>query len=93
MGLTSRAKMIQVGVDEVIWGRLTDAMRLEEGGSLSKKNYVHPRIEPELAFLLKRDLSRRRHGGRSAQRGRGHRAGDGDHRFALSRLQVRAART
>ena len=57
MGLTSRAKMIQVGVDQVIWGRLTDAMRLEEGGSLSKKNYVHPRIEPELAFLMKRDLS------------------------------------
>jgi 2-oxo-3-hexenedioate decarboxylase len=57
MGLTSRAKMIQVGVDEVIWGRLTDAMRLEEGGSLSKKRYVHPRIEPELAFLLKRDLA------------------------------------
>ncbi len=56
MGLTSRAKMIQVGVDEVIWGRLTDAMRLEEGGSLSKKLYVHPRIEPELAFLMKRDL-------------------------------------
>ncbi|WP_374546931.1 2-keto-4-pentenoate hydratase [Rhodoblastus sp.] len=57
MGLTSRAKMAQVGVDEVIWGRLTDAMRLEEGGSLSKKRYVHPRIEPELAFLMKRDLS------------------------------------
>ena len=57
MGLTSRAKMIQVGVDEVIWGRLTDAMRLEEGGALSKKRYVHPRIEPELAFLMKRDLS------------------------------------
>ncbi len=57
MGLTSRAKMIQVGVDEVIWGRLTDAMRLEEGGSLSKARYVHPRIEPELAFLMKRELS------------------------------------
>lgn len=57
MGLTSRAKMAQVGVSEVIWGRLTDAMRLEEGGSLSKKRYVHPRIEPELAFLMKRDLS------------------------------------
>ena len=56
MGLTSRAKMIQVGVDEVIWGRLTDAMRLEEGGSLSTKKYDHPRIEPELAFLMKRDL-------------------------------------
>jgi 2-oxo-3-hexenedioate decarboxylase len=57
MGLTSRAKMAQVGVDEVIWGRLTDAMRLEEGGALSKKRYVHPRIEPELAFLIKRELS------------------------------------
>jgi 2-oxo-3-hexenedioate decarboxylase len=57
MGLTSRAKMIQVGVDQVIWGRLTDAMRLEEGRSLSKARYVHPRIEPELAFLIKRDLS------------------------------------
>jgi len=56
MGLTSRAKMAQVGVSEVIWGRLTDAMRLEEGGALSKKRYVHPRIEPELAFIMKRDL-------------------------------------
>lgn len=56
MGLTSRAKMIQVGVSEVIWGRLTDAMRLEEGGALSKKRYVHPRIEPELAFIMKREL-------------------------------------
>jgi 2-oxo-3-hexenedioate decarboxylase len=56
MGLTSRAKMIQVGVNEAVWGRLTDAMRLEEGGSLSRAKYVHPRIEPELAFLMKRDL-------------------------------------
>jgi 2-oxo-3-hexenedioate decarboxylase len=57
MGLTSRAKMVQVGVDEVIWGRLTDAMCLEEGGSLSRARYVHPRIEPEIAFLLKAPLS------------------------------------
>ena len=56
MGLTSRAKMAQVGVDEVIWGRLTDAMRLEEGGALSLSRYVHPRIEPELAFLLKKPI-------------------------------------
>lgn len=57
MGLTSRAKMLQVGVDEVIWGRLTDAMRLEEGGSVALGRYVHPRIEPEVAFLLKAPLS------------------------------------
>ena len=57
MGLTSRAKMRQVHVDEVVWGRLTDAMRLEEGASLSRRRYVHPRIEPELAFLLKAPLT------------------------------------
>lgn len=57
MGLTSRAKMIQVGVSEVIWGRLTDAMRVEEGGSVAFNRYVHPRVEPEIAFLLKADLS------------------------------------
>jgi len=56
MGLTSRAKMAQVGVNEVIWGRLTDAMRLEEGATMSRARYVHPRIEPELAFLLKKPI-------------------------------------
>ena len=45
MGLTSRAKMLQVGVDEVAWGRLTDAMLVEEGSSLSRAKYVHPRVE------------------------------------------------
>jgi 2-oxo-3-hexenedioate decarboxylase len=57
MGLTSRAKMNQVGVNEVIFGRLTNAMLLEEGGSVSKSRFIHPRIEPEIAFLLGRPLS------------------------------------
>lgn len=57
MGLTSRAKMQQVGVDEVIFGRLTDRMLLEEGGSFSKSRYVHPRLEPEIAFLMKKPLA------------------------------------
>lgn len=59
MGLTSRAKMAQVGVDEVIWGRLTDAMLVEEGGEISLDGYVHPRAEPEIAFLLKAPLAGR----------------------------------
>ncbi|WP_019030782.1 2-keto-4-pentenoate hydratase [Salinispora arenicola] len=54
MGLTSKAKMAQVGVDEVIWGRLTDAMRIPDGGSLSVGDFIHPRVEPEVAFLLDR---------------------------------------
>ena len=57
MGLTSRAKMLQVGVDEVVWGRLTDAMRVEEGGSISLSRYAHPRVEPEVAFLMKAPLA------------------------------------
>lgn len=52
MGLTSRAKMAQVGVDQVIWGRLTDAMVVTEGEPLSIGRFVHPRVEPEVAFFL-----------------------------------------
>lgn len=56
MGFTSRAKMVQMGVHDVIWGRLTQEMALEEGGSVSLSRYVHPRVEPELAFLLAKPL-------------------------------------
>ncbi|QOC90724.1 2-keto-4-pentenoate hydratase [Micromonospora craniellae] len=54
MGLTSKAKMAQVGVDEVIWGRLTDMMRVPDGGTVDVTGYIHPRVEPEVAFLLDR---------------------------------------
>ncbi len=56
MGFTSRAKMEQMGVDDLIWGRLTDAMLLPEGGQLDFDDYVHPRVEPEIAFRLARPL-------------------------------------
>ncbi|HQV58354.1 MAG TPA: fumarylacetoacetate hydrolase family protein [Ilumatobacteraceae bacterium] len=57
MGLTSRAKMAQVGVDQVIWGRLTDAMIVTEGAPLSIGRFVHPRVEPEVAFLIGASLA------------------------------------
>jgi 2-oxo-3-hexenedioate decarboxylase len=57
MGFTSRAKMIQMGIDDMIWGRLTDQMLIEDGGTLSMADYVHPRVEPEIAFLLGRPLA------------------------------------
>jgi 2-oxo-3-hexenedioate decarboxylase len=53
MGFTSRAKMAQMGVDEMIWGRLTDAMLIEDGSAIDFAKYVHPRVEPEIAFILK----------------------------------------
>ncbi|WP_070156809.1 2-keto-4-pentenoate hydratase [Sphingobium phenoxybenzoativorans] len=59
MGLTSRAKMQQMGVSDVIWGRLTDAMRVEDGDAIEFEKFVHPRVEPEIAFILKRPLEGR----------------------------------
>jgi 2-oxo-3-hexenedioate decarboxylase len=54
LGLTSKAKMAQMGVDEVIWGQLTDAMRIPAGGMVDTSRFIHPRVEPEVAFLLSR---------------------------------------
>ena len=56
MGFTSRAKMIQMGLSDLVWGRLSDQMLIEDGTEISLKTYVHPRVEPELAFLLKKPL-------------------------------------
>ncbi|WP_028216655.1 2-keto-4-pentenoate hydratase [Paraburkholderia oxyphila] len=56
MGFTSRAKMVQMGLSDVIWGRLTDGMQIEDGASTSFARFVHPRVEPEIAFVLKRPL-------------------------------------
>ncbi|WP_198046037.1 2-keto-4-pentenoate hydratase [Novosphingobium aquimarinum] len=57
MGFTSRAKQVQMGLSDMIWGRLTDAMRVEDGGEIRLQDYVHPRVEPEIAFLLKKPLT------------------------------------
>jgi 2-oxo-3-hexenedioate decarboxylase len=56
MGFTSRAKMVQMGVDDMICGYLTDAMMVEDGGKINLSRFVHPRVEPELAFLMKKPL-------------------------------------
>ena len=56
MGLTSRAKMEQMGVHQPIYGHLTSSMRLDDGGVLSLSAGCHPRCEPEVAFLLGREL-------------------------------------
>ncbi len=56
MGLTSRAKMEQVGVDEPIYGHLTSSMIVGDGGEIELDGLCHPRVEPEIAFVLKHDL-------------------------------------
>jgi 2-oxo-3-hexenedioate decarboxylase len=56
MGLTSRAKMKQMGVDAPIYGVLTDRMRIEPGPEFSLEGSIHARIEPEIAFVMGREL-------------------------------------
>jgi 2-oxo-3-hexenedioate decarboxylase len=66
MGFTSKAKMAQMGVDDVIWGILTDAMAVPgasstggAGGTTEPRPYdlsglIHPKVEPEIVFRLGR---------------------------------------
>lgn len=56
MGFTSRAKMQQMGLSDLIWGRLASDMLVEEGGTLDLARHVHARVEPELCFLLRHPL-------------------------------------
>jgi len=56
LGFTSRAKMIQMGVDSLIWGLLTDAMIEEDGGVVDLGRYIHPRVEPEVCFVTRRAI-------------------------------------
>jgi 2-oxo-3-hexenedioate decarboxylase len=57
LGFTSRAKMAQMGLGEVIWGRLTDAMVVADGGEALPERFIHPRVEPEVCFLLGEPLA------------------------------------
>ena len=56
MGFTSRAKMEQMGVHDMIWGRLTSDMEITPAESVSRSKYIHPRAEPEIAFKLNQDI-------------------------------------
>jgi len=56
LGFTSRAKMVQMGVDSLIWGYLTDAMIEEDGGPVHLGRYIHPRVEPEVCFVTRKAI-------------------------------------
>ena len=56
MGFTSEAKMQQMGVHDMIWGRLTDSMLIDNGDSTELAKYIHPRAEPEICFRIAKDI-------------------------------------
>lgn len=55
-GLTSKAKMQQMGVDVPSIGFLTDRMARPENSVISTSDLVHPRVECEVAFVTKHPL-------------------------------------
>src|SRR6266571_2147455 len=56
IGLTSRAMQELLGVDQPDYGFLLDSMAVSSGNTLSRTDFLLPRIEPEIAFWLARDL-------------------------------------
>lgn len=56
LGLTSRAKQVAMGVASPLWGRLTTGLLHEEDEPLELEQMIHPRVEPEIAFVLGRAL-------------------------------------
>lgn len=58
MGFTSIAKMRQMNVHSLIWGLLTTDMLIEDASTIKRSNFVHPRVEPEVCYLIKKDIDR-----------------------------------
>ena len=57
LGFTSKAKMEQMGVHDLIWGILTDEMQLQQGETVNLTRWIHPRVEPEIAFRVSKEIN------------------------------------
>ncbi|MBP1046852.1 2-oxopent-4-enoate hydratase [Enterococcus sp. BWM-S5] len=56
IGLTSAAMQQSLGVDEPDYGHLLDSMEIPNNGKVPKELVLQPRVEGEIAFILKDDL-------------------------------------
>jgi 2-oxo-3-hexenedioate decarboxylase len=56
-GLTSHAKMRQMNVDVPVFGFLVDTYELPDGGECDVSELIHPKVEPEIAFVTKTELN------------------------------------
>jgi len=55
-GLTSHAKMKQMGVTEPVFGFMTDDFAVQDAGEVKVSDLIHPKVEPEIVFLTKAPL-------------------------------------
>lgn len=56
IGLTSRAMQRMFGVDQPDYGHLLDGMEARAGGIIERGRLIQPRVEGEIAFVLRRDV-------------------------------------
>lgn len=56
IGLTSLAMQQMLNVDQPDYGHLLDGMVITNGGEISTKQVLQPKVEGEIAFVLKKDL-------------------------------------
>ncbi|MFA7278824.1 MAG: 2-oxo-3-hexenedioate decarboxylase [Sterolibacterium sp.] len=55
-GLTSFAKMKQMGVETPCFGFVTDYGCVPDGGEVRIEELIHPKVEPEIVFVMKHAL-------------------------------------
>ncbi len=56
VGLTSVAMQQMLGVDQPDYGMILDDMLIDDGADYPMGRLLQPRVEPEIAFMLKADL-------------------------------------
>jgi 2-keto-4-pentenoate hydratase len=56
VGLSSKAMQQMMGVDEPDYGHLLDEMQVYEDRAVRTANYLYPRVEVEVGFILAEDL-------------------------------------
>jgi len=59
MGLTSWAKMNQMGVTKPCYGFLCDYFSYGDGAAVPFDDFIHPKVEAEVAFVTNKDLKGR----------------------------------
>ncbi len=55
-GLTSHAKMKQMGVTSPVFGYVLDRYAVPDGGTVSMQDLIHPKVEPEICFVTRTAL-------------------------------------
>ncbi len=55
-GLTSHAKMKQMGVTVPVFGFMTADYQVADGGDCKVSELIHPKVEPEIAFMTNKPL-------------------------------------